>query len=86
MNKIQKRDENEITLMELNAMLGSRLRTTMREDLTPEQRHEENAQSAMVLGMAKQVINLADVTLRAEKLLAQNKSLEESRINRLIGE
>ena len=86
MNTIKKRDENEVTLMELNAMLGARLRTTMREDLTPEQRHEENAQSAMVLGMAKQVINLADVTLRAEKLLAQNKSLEESRINRLIGE
>lgn len=86
MNGIKKRNENEVTLMELNAMLGARLRTTMREDLTPEQRHEENAQSAMVLGMAKQVINLADVTLRAEKLLAQNKSLEESRINRLIGE
>lgn len=86
MNTIKKRNENEVTLMELNAMLGARLRTTMREDLTPEQRHEENAQSAMVLGMAKQVINLADVTLRAEKLLAQNKSLEESRINRLIGE
>lgn len=86
MKPIAKKNENEITLMELNAIMGERIRTTLRDDLTPEQRHEENAQSAMILGFAKQVINVADVTLRAEKLMAQNKQLEESRINRLLGE
>lgn len=86
MKTIPKKDADEITMMELNAMLGKRLRVTLDETLTPEQRHEENSQSAMTLGLAKQVINLADVVLRAEKLLAQNKALEESRINRILGE
>ena len=86
MKTIPKKNPDEITMMELNAILGQRIRTTLRDDLTPEQRQEENAQSALVLGLAKQTINIADVTLRAEKLLAQNKALEESRINRLLGE
>lgn len=86
MKTVPKKNPDEITLMELNAVLGARIRMTLNEDLTPEQRHEENQQSAMVLGLAKQTINIADVTLRAEKLLAQNKALEESRINRLLGE
>ncbi len=78
--------EDLISLMEANAIMGERIHTTLRTDLTPEQRQEENEQSAMVLGFAKQVINLADVTLRAEKLMAQNKALKDSRINALIGD
>lgn len=78
--------EDIISLMEANAIMGERIRTTLRTDLSPEQRQEENEQSAMVLGFAKQVINLADVTLRAEKLMAQNKALRDSRINALIGD
>ncbi len=86
MAKAKVREEDLITLMEANAIMGERIRTTLRDDLTPEQRQEENEQSAFVLGFAKQVINLADVTLRAEKLMAQNKALRDSRINALIGE
>lgn len=80
------RKEDLISLMEANAIMGQRIHTTLRDDLTPEQRQEENEQSAIVLGFAKQVINLADVTLRAEKLMAQNKALADSRINALLGE
>lgn len=75
-----------VSLMQANAIMGDRMEMTLRKDLTPEQRQEENEQSALVLGFAKQVINLADVTLRAEKLMAQNKALKDSRINALIGE
>lgn len=78
--------EDLISLMEANAIMGERIRTTLRDDLSPERRQEENEQSVIVLGFAKQVINLADVTLRGEKLMAQNKALRDSRINALIGE
>lgn len=86
--KIKKRvtKEDLITLMEANAIMGERIYTTLRDDLTPEQRQEENEQSSIVLGFSKQIINLADVTLRAEKLMAQNKALRDSRVNALIGE
>lgn len=75
-----------VSLMQANAIMGERMETTLRDDLTPEERQEENEQSALILGFAKQVINLADVTLRAEKLMAQNKALRDSRINALLGE
>ena len=78
--------EDLISLLEANAIMGERIHTTLRDDLTPEQRQEENEQSALVLGFAKQVINLSDVVLRAEKLMAQNKALRDSRINVLVGE
>lgn len=77
---------NAISLMELNEILGERIRTTLSGNLTPEERQQENAQTAFVLSLAKQNINLCDVTLRAEKLMAQNRDLQESRINRLLGE
>ena len=80
------RKEDLISLMEANAIMGERIHTTLRDDLTPEQRQEENEQSALVLGYCKQVINLADVTLRAEKLMAANKALRDSRINALVGD
>lgn len=78
--------EDLISLLEANAIMGERIHTTLRDDLTPEQRQEENEQSALILGFAKQVINLSDVVLRAEKLMAQNKALRDSRINALVGE
>lgn len=78
--------EHLVSLMQANAIMGERMEVTLRKDLTPEERQEENEQSALILGFAKQVINLADVTLRAEKLMAQNKALKDSRINALVGE
>lgn len=82
----ERNSKNALSLMELNEILGERIRTTLSSNMTPEERQQENAQTAFVLSLAKQNINLCDVTLRAEKLMAQNKDLQESRINRLIGE
>lgn len=84
MAKVKKDDI--MSLLEANAVMKQRIDTTLRDDLSPEERQEENEQSALILGFAKQIINAADVVLRAEKLMAQNKALRDSRINTLVGE
>ena len=76
---------NEMTVMEIEQILGDRIRIALREDRTPEEREEDNQQSYLVTSMAKQFLNGADLVLRGEKLLAQNKALKESRIDRLMG-
>jgi len=80
-----KKDEL-MTMMEASALIKQRVAETLRTDLSPEERHEANEQSRLCLGFAKQAINLADVTLRGEKLMAQCKSLNNSRINAVLGE
>lgn len=75
-----------MTVMEVEQILGDRMRTTLNAELTPEQRQTENAQTALVLGLAKQFINGADLVLRHEALQAKNKNLTDSKMNRLIGE
>jgi len=52
--------------------------------MTPEQRQIENEQSALVSELAKQMINNADLILRAEKIQAQTKSLVVSHTMELI--
>ncbi len=79
-------DDNKMTVLEMEQIIGDRVRLALRDDRTPEQRQEDNAQSFLVLGMAKQFFNGADITLRTEKLLAQNKALKESRMDRLLGQ
>ena len=73
-----------MNLMELQKVLGERVKVTLQEDLTPEQRQIENEQSALVSDLAKQMINNADLILRAEKLQAQTKSLVVSHTMELI--
>lgn len=73
-----------MTLVELQNILGERVRITKRDDLTPEQRQQENEQSALIMGLAKQMINNGDLILRTEKLMAQTKNLKESVIVSLI--
>ena len=51
---------------------------------TPEERQTENEQSALIVGIAKQMINNGDLILRTEKLMAQTKSLKNSYAMRLI--
>jgi len=67
-----------MTHMELQEILGDRIRVTLRDDLTPEQRQIENEQSALVFEGAKQMVNNADLILRTEKLAAQCHSLTDS--------
>lgn len=66
-----------MTLIELQEILGNRIEVTLSE-MTPEDRQIENAQSQIILGIAKQMINNCDIVLRTEKLMAQNKSLSHS--------
>lgn len=67
-----------MTLIELQKVLGERVEVTLKKDFTPEERQAENEQSALVLGLAKQMINNGDLILRTEKLMAQCKSLTHS--------
>jgi hypothetical protein len=65
-------------LVELQKVLCDRISISLSKDLTPEQRQEENEQSHLIMGLAKQMINNGDLILRTEKLMAQCKTLEES--------
>lgn len=67
-----------MTLIELQKVLGDRVEVCLRSDMPPEERQEENEQSALIVGLAKQMINNGDLILRTEKLMAQTKSLKHS--------
>lgn len=67
-----------MTLVELQNVLGDRIRVTLERNMTTEERETENAQSALVCELAKQMINNGDLILRTEKLAAMNRSLEKS--------
>ena len=67
-----------MTLIELQKVLGDRVEVCLRSDMTPEERQEENEQSALIVGLAKQMINNGDLILRTEKLMAQTKNLKHS--------
>ena len=73
-----------MTLIELQEILGDRIKVTLKDDMTSEQRQTENEQSNIIMELAKQMINNGDLILRTEKLMAQNKSLEKSYIFTLI--
>lgn len=73
-----------MTLIELQEILGERIKVTLRDDLSVEERQMENEQSALVVGLAKQMINNGDLILRTEKLAAQNRNLKHSYAMELI--
>lgn len=67
-----------MTLVELQNVLGDRIKVTLKENMTTEERETENAQSALICDLAKQMINNGDLILRTEKLASMNRSLEKS--------
>ena len=73
-----------MTLVELQKILGDRIEITLNKSLTPEERQTENEQSALVMSLAKQMINNGDLILRTEKLMAQNRSLKNSISMKLV--
>ena len=79
-----KKGDKNMTLLELQDILGDRIKVTLREDLTAEEREMENEQSHLVMTLAKQMINNGDLILRTEKLMAQTKSLTNSIAMQLI--
>ena len=74
-----------MTLVEVQKVLGDRISISLQEDKTPEQRQEDNEQSKLICGLAKQMINNGDLILRIEKLAAQNRNLETLVSYDLIG-
>lgn len=73
-----------MTLIELQKVLGDRVEVCLQKDFTPEQRQEENEHTALIMGVAKQMINNGDLILRTEKLMAQTKNLKHSYAMELI--
>lgn len=72
-----------MTLMELQAILGKRIKIAVDDSLSSEDRKRESEISQVVVSLAKQMINNADVVLRADKLSAEGK-LQNSNISRMI--
>ena len=66
--------------------MGDRIKSTLREDLTTEQREIENEQSKIIIGIAKQMINNGKLILDYEKSMAQAKNLEHSVLKDMIGD
>lgn len=75
-----------MTLVGLHKIMGDRIKTTLREDLTTEQREIENEQSKIIIGIAKQMINNGKLILDYEKSMAQAKNLEHSVLKDMIGD
>lgn len=73
-----------MTLVELQKILGDRIEMTLDKSLSPEERQTENEQSALVMNLAKQMINNGDLILRTEKLMAQNRRLKNSISMKLV--
>lgn len=71
-------------MTELQEILGKRIEITLETKLSPEERQTANEDSALIMQLAKQMINNADLILRAEKLQAQNHTLTDSVIIGMI--
>ena len=73
-------DKNGMTMKELQAILGNVINQFMKEG-NDRYRKEVYERAEFVAKIAKQMVNNADVVLRADKLCNRN-----DRINALIGE
>ena len=69
--------------MELQEILGERIRIASDSTLSVDERRKETELSQTISSLAKQMINNADVVLRPDKLVAEGK-LKESHIERLV--
>lgn len=72
-----------MTLMELQEILGERIRIVSNTEMSMDERKKEAELSQTISSLAKRMINNADVVLRTEKLVAEGK-LENSNIEKLI--
>lgn len=74
-----------MTLLELQKILGERIRLAADTTQSAVTRQRETEISQTISSLAKQMINNADVTLRAEKLIAEGK-LKGSAIEKMLKE
>ena len=73
-----------MTLLELQKILGERIRIANDSELSLEDRKKENEISQTISSLAKQMINNVDVVLRTDKLVSEGK-LQDSNIEKLVG-
>ena len=78
------RSNQGMTLRELQAVLGERIKIAQDTTMALEDRVRETEISQTVSSLAKQMVNNADVVLRAEKLLSEGK-LHGTNIEAMIG-
>ena len=74
-----------MTLVQVQKILGDRIEVSLQEDKTPEQRQQDNEQSALIMNLAKQMINNGDLILRIEKMAAQTRNLKTIVSYEMIG-
>ena len=55
-----------MTLVEVQKILGDRIEVSLKDDKTPEERQQDNEQSALIMNLAKQMINNGDLILRSK--------------------
>lgn len=72
-----------MTLIELQDVLGRRIEIAENSEMDIAQRKEETEISQTIASLAKQMINNADIVLRAEKLIGEGK-LTNSSIEKMI--
>lgn len=72
-----------MTLVELQDVLGRRIEIAENPDMDIAHRKEETEISQTIASLAKQMINNADIVLRAEKLMGESK-LVNSNIEKMI--
>ena len=75
-----------MTLVELHSTMGERIKKTLEDGLSQEERMIENEQTKIIIGVAKQMINNGKLILEYEKAMAQAKMLEKSVLTEIIGE
>lgn len=75
-----------MTLVELHEVMGDRIKVTLKDELTEEERMVENEQTRIIISTAKQMINNGKLILEYEKALAQAKTLKKSVLADMIGE
>ena len=63
-----------MTLIELQKILGERIEIANDLAMNNEERKIENEKSEVIAKLAKQMINNANIILRADKLITENKS------------
>lgn len=78
------RKEKNMTLKDLQKVLGERIELINDVAMGEEERKKEMEKTDMIARVAKQMINNADVILRTDKLIAEGK-LKDSTIEQVVG-
>lgn len=73
-----------MTLIELQDILGDRIRIAVNKDMDIEERRKETELSQTISSLAKQMINNADIVLRTNKLVAEGL-IKDSAIEKMVG-